>query len=89
MLNLFTAACRIAKSLPLAQMRAPFTKLESLEDSKRIKILYCGNFGNMHESKTLFDAWKSGIDDSFQFLFHCSGPKRKELELFKNKMRLR
>ena len=63
---------------------APFTKLESLEGSKKIKVLYCGNFGNMHESKTLFDAWSSGIDNSFQFLFHCSGPKRKELELFKN-----
>jgi glycosyltransferase involved in cell wall biosynthesis len=64
---------------------APFTKLKSLEDSERIKVLYCGNFGNMHESETLFDAWRSGIDNSFQFLFHCSGPKRKELELFKNK----
>ena len=64
---------------------SPFTKLEPLEGSKRIKVLYCGNFGNMHESKTLFDAWRSGIDNSFQFLFHCSGPKRKELELFKNK----
>ena len=63
----------------------PFTKLESLEGSKPIKILYCGNFGNMHESKTLFDAWRSGINNFFQFLFHCSGPKRKELELFKNK----
>ena len=57
----------------------------NVEGSKRIKVLYCGNFGNMHESKTLFDAWRSGIDNSFQFLFHCSGPKRKELELFKNK----
>ena len=64
---------------------APFTKLQSLKDSERIKILYCGNFGNMHESKTLFDTWQSGIDDCFQFLFHCSGPKRKELELFKCK----
>ena len=39
----------------------------------------------MHESKTLFDAWKSNINESFQFLFHCSGPKRQELVLFKNK----
>ena len=64
---------------------APFTKLESLEDSEKINVLYCGNFGNMHESETLFDAWRSGIDNTFRFLFHCSGPKRKELELFINK----
>jgi glycosyltransferase involved in cell wall biosynthesis len=62
---------------------SPFNKLESLEDSERIKVLYCGNFGNMHESQTLFDAWENGISHSLQFLFHCSGPKRKELELFK------
>ena len=61
----------------------PFSKLDTLEDSELIKVLYCGNFGNMHESKTLFDAWESGIDNSFQFLFHCSGPKRKELEYFR------
>ena len=78
-------------SLPNSQIIAvgadesPFTKLESLEDSEKIKVLYCGNFGNMHESKTLFNAWRSGIDNSVQFLFHCSGPKRKELEVFKKK----
>lgn len=78
-------------SLPNSQIIAvgadesPFTKIKQLENSESIRVLYCGNFGNMHESKTLFDAWRSGIDNSFQFLFHCSGPKRKELELFKNK----
>ena len=60
----------------------PFSKFEPLENNTLIKILYCGNFGNMHESQTLFEAWKSGISNSLQFLFHCSGPKRKELELF-------
>ena len=64
---------------------SPFPKLESLEDTESISILYCGNFGNMHESETLFDAWQFGINDSFQFLFHCSGPKRKDLELFQKK----
>ena len=62
----------------------PFNKLRDLEDPERIKILYCGNFGNMHESKTLFNAWKLGIDGPFQFVFHCSGPKRRELEFFKD-----
>lgn len=63
----------------------PFLKLEPLENFELIKVLYCGNFGNMHESQTLFDAWQSGIDNSLQFLFHCSGPKRKDLDLFKKK----
>jgi glycosyltransferase involved in cell wall biosynthesis len=64
---------------------SPFPQLELLEDSKSISVLYCGNFGNMHESETLFDAWQLGINGSFQFLFHCSGPKRKDLELFQKK----
>ena len=72
-----------SKIIAVGADETPFTKLESLEDSEKIKVLYSGNFGNMHESKTLFDAWESGIDNSFQFLFHCSGPKRKELEYFR------
>lgn len=70
---------------------APFPKLELLEDSELISILYCGNFGNMHESKTLFDAWDLDIDEAFQFIFHCSGPKRKDLELYyrRNRERLK
>ncbi|MDG1302465.1 MAG: hypothetical protein P8R37_12855 [Opitutae bacterium] len=68
-------------------------------------ILYCGNFGNMHDSETLFQYWRqlsrsdvlqpstSGIDatmettaeahrygNPLQWSFHCSGPKRAELE---------
>ena len=74
-----------SKIIAVGADETPFTKLESLEDSEKIKVLYCGNFGNMHESKTLFDAWEYGINDSFQFLFHCSGPKRQDLELFYNK----
>ena len=74
-----------SKIISVGADETSFIRLVPLEDSERIKILYCGNFGNMHESETLFNVWKSGIDNSFQFLFHCSGPKRKELELFKNK----
>jgi glycosyltransferase involved in cell wall biosynthesis len=74
-----------SKIIAVGADETPFTKLELLEDTEKIKVLYCGNFGNMHESKTLFDAWRSGIDDSFHFLFHCSGPKRKDLEVFYNK----
>ena len=45
-------------------------------------ILYCGNFGNMHDSVTLFDYWKRSDKQgcSLQWVFHCSGPKRVELE---------
>ena len=72
-----------SKIIAVGADETSFSKLDTLEDSELIKVLYCGNFGNMHESKTLFDAWESGIDNSFQFLFHCSGPKRKELEYFR------
>lgn len=64
---------------------ASFSKFELLEDAELISVLYCGNFGNMHESKTLLDAWQSGINKSFQFIFHCFGPKRRDLELFQAK----
>jgi len=79
-------------------------------------IFYCGNFGNMHESATLFDFWnlvaesvkreegnvkRAGSDEvahadlnedavscslssvlcnEISWKFHCSGPKRVELE---------
>ena len=45
-------------------------------------ILYCGNFGNMHDSVTLFDYWKRSDEqgDALQWVFHCSGPKQAELE---------
>ena len=73
------------KIIAVGADEAPFAKLKLLVDYEKIKVLYCGNFGNMHVAETLFNAWSLGIENSFQFLFHCSGPKRKELELFKNK----
>lgn len=58
-----------------------------LERSDSPTLLYCGNFGNMHDSQTLFDYWrthaKEGTNDSCIlpiFKFHCSGPKRAALE---------
>ena len=71
--------------IPVGADEAPFTKDLVQEDFQRINILYCGNFGNMHESQTLFDAWQLGINESLKFLFYCSGPKRKELVIFKKK----
>ena len=54
----------------------------SLNPQSSPTILYCGNFGNMHDSVTLFDYWKRSDEqgDSLQWAFHCSGPKRAELE---------
>ena len=47
-------------------------------------ILYCGNFGNMHDSATLFGYWRAlGSFDPTKiprFEFFCSGPKRAALE---------
>ena len=57
-------------------------------------ILYCGNFGNMHDSETLFEYFRQksdvgsqmpeGADSTTQslitFNFCCSGPKRVSLE---------
>lgn len=58
-------------------------------------VLYCGNFGNMHDSATLFQYWNkvasrndtplasnAAVDRRSQchFKFCCSGPKRPVLE---------
>ncbi len=49
-------------------------------------ILYCGNFGNMHDSETLFQFWKAQgtknqeRQNKIAWHFHCSGPKRAALE---------
>lgn len=47
-------------------------------------LLYCGNFGNMHDSATLFQFWhrlaESESDGGVAWRFHCSGPKRLALE---------
>jgi len=55
------------------------------------RILYCGNFGNMHDSGTLFGSWKAlvikvGREGKEMFpwwFFHCSGPKRALVEATK------
>ena len=64
---------------------------EALEDTVP-QILYCGNFGNLHDSRTLFGFWSEdaeslksekesvkGLVTRFRWRFHCSGPKRAEL----------
>ena len=65
---------------------------ESERPKAESEILYCGNFGNLHDSATLFDFWKrigSRLKDDagsleemaqhFSWKFYCSGPKRVEL----------
>ena len=57
------------------------------------KVLYCGNFGNMHDSATLFEYWRQRGSDTpvafsqdgekrqeCRFYFSCSGPKRAAVE---------
>lgn len=56
-------------------------------------VLYCGNFGNMHDSETLFEYWRQRGSDTpvafseaeikrqeCRFYLFCSGPKRAALE---------
>ena len=75
-----------AAIIPIGADQALFSKSpverRSLNPQSSPTILYCGNFGNMHDSVTLFDYWKRGDEqgDSLQWAFHCSGPKRAELE---------
>ena len=84
--------------------RSLFGNLESVRTAERlkaegneavaIKVLYCGNFGNLHDSATVFRYWETvagsadGDEESmqrvftqFQWLFYCSGPKRRALTL--------
>ena len=75
-----------AAIIPIGADQALFSKSpverRSLNPQSSPTILYCGNFGNMHDSATLFDYWKRSDEqgDSLQWVFHCSGPKQAELE---------
>ncbi len=75
-----------AAIIPIGADQALFSESpverRSLNPQSSPTILYCGNFGNMHDSVTLFDYWKRSDEQghSLQWVFHCSGPKRGELE---------
>ena len=75
-----------AAIIPIGADQALFSESpverRNLNSQSSPTILYCGNFGNMHDSVTLFDYWKRNDEqgDSLQWAFHCSGPKRVELE---------
>ena len=69
--------------IPVGADSSPFEKFPEIINP-RIKILYCGNFGNMHDSETLFEYLKQDSPEGIEFVFHCSGPKRKLLETFRN-----
>ena len=67
--------------IPVGADERPFQG--ALPKSKEpVQILYCGNFGNMHDSNTLCEALKMGIESDLQLRFHCTGPKRNELAAF-------
>lgn len=74
--------------------QALFETVESPDNEapEKISILYCGNFGNLHDSATLFNFLKkmakaiksdgvceNDLCNRYQWIFHCSGPKRAEL----------
>ncbi len=73
--------------IPVGADSGPFEKFPEITNP-RIKILYCGNFGNMHDSNTLFEYLKQNPPEGIEFVFHCSGPKRKLLETFRNSQKL-
>ena len=81
-----------AAIIPIGADQALFSespvKRRSLNSQSSPKILYCGNFGNMHDYVTLFDYWRRSDEqgDSLQWAFHCSGPKRAELEAVLSKL---
>ena len=76
---------------PVCRKNDGHSEVESTHESP-IEILYCGNFGNLHDSATLFQYWNK-VAGSLKFeegslkegalglkwTFHCSGPKRVEL----------
>ena len=75
-----------AAIIPIGADQALFSESpierRNLNSQSSPTILYCGNFGNMHDSVTLFDYWKRSDEHggSLQWVFHCSGPKLGELE---------
>ena len=71
-----------SRIIPVGADERPFSSFKEWVEDSPIEILYCGNLGNMHDTQTLFEAWASGIEPSFQFRFQCSGPKRVALEHF-------
>lgn len=65
---------------------AQLFKMEPTTTDYPIEILYCGNFGYMHEAQTLWEAWDclgKNLDGSnnvpTKWVFHCSGPRYNEL----------
>ena len=69
-------------TIPVGADERPFKNSLFREEKEEIEILYCGNFGNMHDHETFFDALSEGLDADLLFSFHCSGPKRKILQSF-------
>ena len=63
---------------------SPSQRSAEVELSRSQQLLYCGNFGNMHDSETLLGYWAKCAEDSTyeampRFKFSCSGPKRASL----------
>ncbi len=73
--------------IPVGADSSPFEEFPKAKGQK-IRVLYCGNFGNMHDSDTLFKYLKNNSPTGIEFVFHCTGPKRKALENFRDTQKL-
>ena len=66
-------------------LKSPLERARESKAAHSPELLYCGNFGNMHDSKTLEGYWNSlreseNVSSMPRFKFLCSGPKRAALE---------
>jgi len=73
--------------IPVGADSGPFKEFTEIK-SQKIRVLYCGNFGYMHDSVTLIKYLENNSPKGIEFVFHCSGPKRKNLEDFRDSQKL-
>ena len=102
----FQVSALIPQPPPHPETRIPNPEFRIMHPAPT--ILYCGNFGNLHDSATLFAYWQRATSEErradggsdaaksgnprgrdgqstsvfrpAQWRFHCSGPKRAEIE---------
>lgn len=69
--------------MPVGADGAPFcdSPPAMLSDGETIRILYAGNLGRMHDSRTVIDALRQGLPDGVEMAFHVSGSGVAELRV--------
>ncbi len=65
-----------AKVIPIGCDAAPFAGRPPLprEEYGPVRLLYCGNFGRMHEVDTIVQSFRVGVSTGVQFDFRGIGP---------------